>query len=200
MGHSVKAIEARVRGLLSDERVEHTLGVVDMAQRLAVRYDCRQDKAGVAALLHDCARDLGREDLLKRILEFGIVVDEIEERNPVLLHAGVGAEMARSDFGVQDADVLNAIRFHTTGRPGMSTLEQVVFLADCIEEAREYTGIEEARGLAFRDLRSACLRALSSTLGYILSQGTLIHPRTLEAYNWMLLSRNSYAGGHRRPL
>lgn len=153
---------------------------------LADRYGADREKARIAGLVHDCARDLPRNILLKRVLEFGIVLDEIEEQETGLLHGPVGAHLASCIFGITDKDVFTSVYYHTTGRARMSLLEKIVYLADYVEPGRHFPGVEELRVWAQRDLNVAILRATDSTLKYVIERGGLIHPRTVEARNWLL--------------
>lgn len=157
------------------------------ARSLARRFGAAEEQAGAAGLLHDLARALSPEALLKAADRSGIVVDEIERRNPILLHGPVAAEQVRQELGITDRALLDAIRYHTTGRAGMSPLEMVVYLADLIEPGRNYPGVEGLRELAGEDLVVACRAGLEQTLRYCLDQGWLIHPRSLEARNALIL-------------
>ncbi|MFO7311185.1 MAG: bis(5'-nucleosyl)-tetraphosphatase (symmetrical) YqeK [Bacillota bacterium] len=183
-------LEAAVRRRLSPGRFAHTVGVVETAEELARRFGIDVRKARVAAWLHDVAKDEPRESLLKRAEEFGIVFDEITARQAELWHSVIGAEIARREFGIDDEEVLAAIRYHTTGRAGMSGLEQVIFLADIIEPGREFPGVEELRRRSREDLEGAVLAALESTICYVIRQGGLLHPDAVAARNHILLRRS----------
>lgn len=178
----------QIRTRLTPERYEHTLGVIESAQDLARVYAVDSEKTELAALLHDCAKDLGPGELLKASSCFGIVVDEVERRETRLLHGPVGAAMAFSEYGVCDEDVLNAIRYHTTGRCGMSPLEKLIFLADYVEPGREFPGVDALRKLVRADLDKAVVTALDSTIEYVISNGWLLHPRGVEARNSMIMA------------
>jgi predicted HD superfamily hydrolase involved in NAD metabolism len=125
--------------------------------------------------------------LLKAAAESGIVVLGVEQKEPVLLHAPVGAVIARRDYGVDDPEVLAAIRWHTTGGPDMSLLDEIVFLADYIEPGRSFPGVEKLRALAAASFPEALLAAYDQTLGYLLAEGGLIHPATVEGRNALLM-------------
>lgn len=184
------AIEGEVQRRLSPERFRHVLGVVGTSLELAGRYGVDPEKARIAALLHDVAKEYSRERLLKAALDFGIVLSELELRATALIHAPVGAEMARREFGVDDPDILAAIRYHTTGRAGMSPLEKVVFLADYIEPGRSFPGVDEVRNAALASLDEAVLLALDQSLVYLITRGRLIHPDALAARNELLQARS----------
>ena len=182
-------VKERLRELISEERYLHSLGVADTAAELAERWGASVEKARIAGLMHDCGKSPSKNILLKRVLEFGIVMDEIEQAEPQLLHGHVSAELALREFGIDDEEVLSSIRYHTTGRVSMSLLEKIVYLADYIEPGRDFPGVDELRELAGQDLDMAVLRAMDLTLIHVIRRGLLIHPRTVAARNWLISSR-----------
>lgn len=179
-------VERELEARLDAPRFRHTLGVVECAAHLARRYGADETKARAAALLHDIAKGYDKNRLLKEAKDFGIVLSDIERRVFALVHAPVGAEVARREFGVDDPDILAAIRYHTTGRAGMSLLERVVFLADYIEPGRNHPGVERVRLTAQGDLDRAVLLALDQTIVYLVERGVLIDPNALAARNELL--------------
>lgn len=179
-------VEAEVKKRLNAPRFQHTLGVVESALKLANVYGADPDKARAAALLHDVAKEYDTERLLKAAFEFDIVLSDIERRMPALIHAPVGAQVARREFGVDDPDILAAIRYHTTGRAGMSLLERVVFLADYIEPGRVHPGVDPVREAAEYDLDQAVLLALDQTILYLVGRGEPIAPDAVAARNDLL--------------
>lgn len=172
---------------VGEGRLAHSDRVATLCGALARQWDANVEHAVMAGILHDCARDMRVEELKEQTAAFNIPVTDIEERFPVLLHAPVGAEMARSELGVVDAHILDAVRFHTTGRSGMSLLEKILFVADYAEPDRDFPGVEGVRALMFTDLEGALRLALDQTLTFLLGRGRLLHPRTVEARNalWM---------------
>lgn len=185
---------AQVATQLTPARLAHTKRVIEQARVLAQRHHGDTVEAEIAAVLHDCARDLPMEVQLKHAASFGIVVAEIERANPAVLHAWIGAELAKSQYGVTSEAVLNAIRWHTTGRPDMTILEKVIFLADYTELGRQFPGVELARKLALEDLDSAMLLALSQTIEYVVKRGLILHPITVDARNYFILKRHTVGG------
>lgn len=179
----------RLREMISEERYLHSLGVADTAAELAERWGASVEKARIAGLMHDCGKSPSKNILLKRVLEFGIVMDEIEQSEPQLLHGHVSAELALREFGIDDQEILSSIRYHTTGRVSMSLLEKIIYLADYIEPGRDFPGVDELRELAGQDLDMAVLRAMDLTLIHVIRRGLLIHPRTVAARNWLISSR-----------
>lgn len=177
--------------MLSPKRLQHSIGVSKTAVEMAERFGGDKVKAGLAGLLHDAAREVSIADLLPRAQAFGIVVSDIEKAQPILLHAPISAKLAEIKFGVRDAEILQAIFLHTTGSAHMSLLDKIIYLADVIEPSRNFEGLEEIRKIAQRDLDKALLLALDQSIFYILEEGGLIHPATIEARNDLLIKQRT---------
>ena len=174
-----------VRRQMSERRWKHTLGVVGAARELAERFGGDADKAELAALLHDYAKDWPAERLERILRERGLAPDLLEY-DKELWHAPVGAWAVREELGVADEEVLDAIRWHTSGREGMSLLDKIVCLADYIEPGRNYPGAEDIRELARLDLDGALAAAFGNTIRFLLERGRLIYPLTVLARNDLL--------------
>lgn len=169
------------------KRYEHTLGVAYTATSLAMRYDVDIKKAQVAGLLHDCAKCLSDEKRLSICRKHNISMTEVEMRNPFLLHAKVGSFMAMDEYKITDPDIINAILNHTTGRPEMSLLEKIIFVADYIEPGRKHApNLREIRKLAFENLDAALIKILGDTLAYLRSTDGEIDPMTEKTYNYYM--------------
>jgi predicted HD superfamily hydrolase involved in NAD metabolism len=143
-----------------------------------------------AALLHDCGRRFGRRDLLRQAAALGLPLDPVSRFEPKLLHAAIGAALARREFGVRSAAVLRAIRSHTVGAPGMDRLAKIIFLADHIEEGRRFAGVKKVRRLAFRDLDKAIIASLTGTIAYLLAKKFPVFPGTVVTRNSLILGKN----------
>jgi predicted HD superfamily hydrolase involved in NAD metabolism len=173
-------------------RIQHILGVEQMARELAGCYHIDEKKASQAGLMHDLAKYFKPQKLLQMAREEGLELDPVDEANPHLLHAEVGAIVARDLFGVKDEEVLQAIRNHTLGRPGMSQLSCIVFLADSLELGRGSTPeLEALRQKAQQSLYQAVWLTCDYSLKYLLSTHCLIHPRTIQTRNWALQMASS---------
>lgn len=167
----VELLKEHVKG----DRFTHSLGVEQTAVDLAKRYGADVSKAGLAGLLHDITKQMDNEKLKAK---FGI-----SSPTEKTLHGPTAAEWLRYHGYVTDEDVLNAIRYHTTGRPAMSRLEKIIFIADAIEPGRKYPDVEILRDYAEEDLDKAVLFALERSLHTILERQSLIDPDTVAAYN-----------------
>lgn len=172
----------------SEHRKSHIDGVVSTADYLAIRYGADRQKTKIAALCHDLYRGIKDEALNIYVKQLGLPKKYMNNAN--LAHSKVAAEMIKKDFGIEDEDVLNAVRYHTTGRAGMSILEKVIFLADSIEPGRNYPGVDEIRKVAETDLNQACLMCLEKTIEYINTKGYFLDPDTLDAREWLLKKEN----------
>ena len=170
-----------------EKRLRHILRVEEMAIALAHHHHLNADQAAQAGLMHDLAKFFPPERLLSMAQAEGLVLDPVDHADPRLLHADVGAIVARDEFGVSDIAVLNAIRHHTLGHPGMSTLSCIIYLADALEPGRGDTAkLQELRQLSQHDLAMATWRTLDYSLKYLLNSRHLIHPRTILTRNWFM--------------
>ena len=166
-------------------RFVHTLDVAATAANLAMCYGADLDKAEMAGLLHDCAKCMSLGKMLKVCDKAGTDLSEFEKNSVSLLHSKAGAVLAESRYGVRDEDTLNAIRFHTTGRPGMSLLEKIVFVADYIEPGRDSApNLPQVRKLAYESIDDCVLQILKDTLRYLATTGSAVDPMTQKTYEY----------------
>lgn len=174
---------------LKPSRYLHTLGVMETAASLAMRYSYPVSKARIAGLLHDCAKCYNEKQLLQICKKNHLPVTKAEADSPHLLHAKVGAFFAESIYHVQDKEILHAIAVHTTGEPGMGLLDQIIFTADYIEPNRSRAvRLDEIREVAFFDLRLAVAMILSDTIGYLKKNRSRLDVKTVDTYNSFKMS------------
>ncbi len=171
---------------IDEKRLAHSLGTASEAVKLAKIYGADPEKARVAGLLHDVAKGKCQYGYKVYVDQYDVVLDEIEARNTELIHGKLGAAMVKEQLGIDDKDILSAIRWHTTGRAGMSLLEKVIYLADLIEPGRDFEGIEAIRQIAYQDIDKAMLIALDQVMCFVHSKGFALHPNSLEAYNYFI--------------
>ena len=165
---------------LNHRRIPHVLGTEQEAIHLAERWGADVNKARRAALLHDCTKKLNLPEQLAVAERFHVPLDEMERREIKLLHAKTGAGIAEAVFGT-DGEMTNAIRWHTTGRGGMTLMEKIIYLADYIEPTRDFPGVEELRRRCYEDLDAGLLLGLEMTIREMEERNAPIHPKTLEA-------------------
>jgi predicted HD superfamily hydrolase involved in NAD metabolism len=181
----LEAARSYARKRLSDKRYFHTLRVAETAERLAEIHGLDPKKARLAGLLHDAAREVGKEELLHVAEEDGLAVGDFERERPMLLHGPVAAEFSRRDLGVKDGEILDAVGAHTTGEPEMGPLALTLFVADKIEPGREGPEVENLRELARKDLRRCACAALEDSISHNEERGRPIHPKSLETLEWL---------------
>ncbi len=169
------------------KRIEHILGVEQMARELALHHQLDVEKAAQAGLMHDLAKYFKPQLLLQMAEAEGLPIDEVDVATPHLLHADVSAIVARDEFGITDPEILQAIADHTLGRAGMSPLSCIVFLADTLEAGRGDTPeLQALRELSYQSLAQAVWHTCDYSLQYLLSTRCLIHPRTIRTRNWAM--------------
>lgn len=173
-----RAVRAEIGG---DHRYAHTVRVARFAERLAVRHGEDPRRARLAGMLHDLARLSSVPQLLAACATYGLAIDAFEARNPLVLHARVGAAIARERFGVTDAGVLSAIARHTVAAAEMSRLDAILYLADGLEPGRSYPERARHAELASRDLEEGMYALLESTIAYLERRNLEISPHTLAA-------------------
>ena len=188
---TIEEIRALLEKSLPPKRYQHSMRVYETALALGKRHHAEEAKVALAALLHDCGREIPVKESVEKARAFGLPVDFIEAGQPVLLHAKIGACLATQKYGVTDPEVLEAIRCHTTGAETLSLTARIVFLADMLEPGRKFPGVEELRRLAREDLEQAMFTAYRDTICYLLEAGALIHPAAIAGYNRLALQRTN---------
>jgi predicted HD superfamily hydrolase involved in NAD metabolism len=171
-----------VKEQLTDHRYKHTVGVMETAIILAQRYGVNEKKAELAAIFHDYAKFRPKDEMKRIILEQGMD-KELLRFNSELWHAPVGAYLVEKEAGITDEEVLDAIRYHTSGRPRMTMLEKVIYLADYIEPGRHFPGVEEVREMAKDNLEEALIQSVKNSIQFLLKKSQPVFPDTIYTYN-----------------
>ncbi|MCA1025406.1 bis(5'-nucleosyl)-tetraphosphatase (symmetrical) YqeK [Cytobacillus kochii] len=177
-----------VKEQLTDHRYQHTIGVMNSAIELAERFGADVKKAEMSAIFHDYAKFHPKEEMKACIIAEDMPSDLLEY-NSELWHAPVGAYLVETKVGITDREILEAIRYHTSGRANMSLLEKVVYLADYIEPGRHFPGVEEVRELAQRDLDEALIQAVKNSILFLMKKNQSVYPLTLTMYNDLVMNR-----------
>ncbi len=181
----IKDLKKELKKEMDDSRFEHTLGVMYTCGALAMRYGYDLEKAMLAGLMHDCAKCMPNAKKLKAAETNHLEITDLERKNPFMLHAKLGAFLAKKKYDIEDREILDAIRWHTTGRPDMTMLDKIVYIADYIEPKRDKApNLHEIRQLAFLDLDKALLRILEDTLGYLGDSTDHIDSMTKKTYDF----------------
>ncbi len=181
----IEKIKKKLRRHLDKQRYEHTLGVMYTSAALAMVYRTDINKALLAGLLHDCAKCIPGEKKVRLCEKYGLSVNQAEKKNPGLLHSKLGAYLAKAKYGVEDQEILDAICYHTTGRPQMTLLDKIIYIADYIEPNRcEAPNLEDARRMAFVDIDACLYMILKDSLSYLESKSWAIDSMTEKTFQY----------------
>ncbi|MBT2656743.1 bis(5'-nucleosyl)-tetraphosphatase (symmetrical) YqeK [Bacillus sp. ISL-18] len=183
-----------VKVQLTEHRYQHTLGVMETAISLAEKYGADVKKAEIAAIFHDYAKFRPKDEMKEIIMSQGLPQDLLLY-NTELWHAPVGAYLVGKEAGVSDNEVLDAIRYHTSGRPNMTLLEKVIYLADYIEPGRHFPGVEEVREIAKENLEKALVKAIQNTILFLMKKNQTIYPETFYTYNDLISKTGGLMNG-----
>ena len=186
---TVKDYEKVIAKRMKEARLKHSKNVAKEAVRLAKKYGADAAKAEIAGILHDATKETGEQEQMELIARAGITLTELERSSPKLWHAISGAAFAKVEMGVDDQDILDSIRYHTTGRADMSPLEKVIFIADFTSAERDYEGVDRMRRVADKDLDEACLEGMSFTIADLAERKLTIAPDTFQGYNYFAMQK-----------
>lgn len=174
---------------LKESRFKHSLGVRDTAVDLAKRYNADIEKARTAGLVHDCAKNMSGEEIIKLCEADGYELDEVSLKSPSLMHGLAGSIIAKKVMGIEDPEILSAVRYHTTGKKNMTLIEKIIYIADYIEPSRDFPYVEVLRETTKKDLDEGLLLAFNNTLKFVMDKGHLIHFDTVEARNYLIYNK-----------
>lgn len=185
---TAKEYKKIIKPLLSDKRYFHSCEVAKAAKRLAKKYGGDVEKAEIAGILHDIMKDTSKEEQLKIMNQFGIILNDIEAVTTNLWHQISGACYVKNVLKIDDPDIVDPIRWHTSGKKDMTLMEKIVFVADFISDDRDYKGVDKMRTIAKESLDKAIIEGLSFTISELaLGEKAIIHD-TFDAYNDAVLS------------
>lgn len=185
MKSEIAKFEKKLKKYLDKERFVHTQGVMYTAAALAMAHGADMEKARIAGLLHDCAKCIPNKKKWKLCDKYHVLLSECEQQNPFLIHAKLGVAIAREKYGIQEEEILSAIRWHTTGKDHMTDLEKIVYIADYIEPHRDKApNLEWIRKVAFMDLNEGMYYILKDSLSYLGRSGRTIDPATEKAFHY----------------
>lgn len=183
-------IKKDLREILSEKRYNHSIGVMEMAGELAKLYNVDVEKAMLAGLLHDNAKEMSPEELIQYVDDNNIKISEVERINTKILHGKVGADIAKRKYGVNE-EIQKAIEYHTTTNPNMTTLDKIIFVADKIELNRKSANydIETERELAKKDLDATVIFIINSNVTSLIQKDKLINEESIETRNKLIIER-----------
>jgi len=185
---SIEEMNLYLKSNLLEKRYMHTLGVADTAKRLAKLNGISERKAEIAGLAHDVAKNLSIDKMREMMKENNVIISEVEEKNMNLWHSIVAPIEAKDKLGIDDDEILDAIRWHTTGKEDMSTLTKIIYIADMIEPGRNFDGVDEIRRATFENLDKGVYFGLTSSIKILLARNLLIDENTIKARNYFLFN------------
>lgn len=183
----INYLKSLIKPRMGEYRYVHSVNVSKKAVELAKIYSCDEEKAMIAGMLHDITKETPAKEQLKIITEGGIILDDVEKSSTKLWHPISGSVYIRDTVGITDSDIVNSVRYHTTGRAGMSLLEKIIFVADFTGDERNYDGVDIMREKSMRSLEEAMLYGLQFTIKDLSKRMMTIHPNALACYNELLL-------------
>ena len=183
---TIDEMREKLKLALTEKRFNHSIGVMQTAVSLARHYGANVEKTAVAGLLHDCAKNYSRAEMFELCNKYGVELDYISKESTGLIHGFLGAVIADKYYGVKDSEIYDAIYYHTIGKPDMSLITKIIYIADGIEPNRSYEGVERIRETAFENIDRALILQIDSTLKSVISKGALIHPGTINTRNFYL--------------
>ncbi len=181
----IKEYQKDMKEKLSSSRYNHSIGVSYIAAAMAMKYSYDVENARIAGLLHDCGKWMSNDELLRYAENIGLELSIYESENPSLLHGKIGAHIAKDNYEINDAEILQAIQYHTTGHDSMTILDKIIFVADYIEPNRkDFYRLKKIQHMAFLDLDRAVLMILEDTLDFLRASDLVIDPVTEDTYNY----------------
>lgn len=184
---SIEQMNLYLKENLLEKRYIHVKGVVEMAKKLAELNNVSEEKAEIAALAHDVAKNLSKDKMKEIIIENNINISPLEESNSNLWHSIIAPIVAKDKLGIEDEEILDSIRWHTTGKENMSVLAKIIYIADMIEPNRNFNGVEEIRKITYDNLDAGVYNGLTHSIQFLLTKNLLIDENTIKARNYFLL-------------
>lgn len=185
-------IKERLKKTLPEKRYIHSLGVADEAKRLADLYGADADKAYLAGLLHDCAKGIPTSEQAAECDRRGVKIDEWTRNCPPVIHGFLGAEIAKTEYGITDEAVLNAIKYHTVGAANMTLLEKIIYIADMTEVNREFPGVDILRERVNESIDGAIKESIKQQLEFNMAKDGIIHPNVIILWNDIILNEKGH--------
>lgn len=181
----ILTLRKQLKSKLDPMRFEHSVSVSFTCTALAMRYGCDIQQAELAGLMHDCAKRFTDNELIQKCQKHEVALTEAEIKAPAVIHAKYGAYLAENKYGIHDPEIISAIACHTTGKPNMTTLDKILYIADYIEPRRDKAdNLPKMRALAFQDLDKTMYEILKGTLEYLGKKGSTIDPMTMQAFRY----------------
>jgi len=187
----MKYCEEIARKYLTGERLEHSIGTANEAEKLCGIYGIDPEKGFFAGMVHDIAKDIDIVKVIDMAGKYGIKPDEYMLLNPKIIHGLLGAEILKIDEHINDEEILSAVRLHTVGSTDMSVLDKIIYVADLTEINRKYEEVKQIRDISYKNLNKALALTLNHSMIHVLRKGLVIHPDSLNAYNKLLIEEKN---------
>lgn len=184
--YNIKEYTSLIRERLSDYRFYHSLCVAQSAKELARQYGADEEKAEVAGILHDIMKESSESEQLEIIKKAGMAITDLEKSSKKFYHQISGSAYAKAVLGIDDREILDAIRYHTTGRADMTLMDEIIYLADFISADRDYDDVDIMRRKVEESKEQGLLYAAQYTIKSVIKKGKILHPETVNAYNWLI--------------
>ena len=186
MQQKIEEIRKYAKSVLSEKRFVHTVNVAEEAKRLARIWGADCEAAYLAGMAHDIAKEIPFDDVFTMLEGYGYVMDACEEESPAILHAPLGAYILEDKFEIKNCEILNAIRYHTTGRCDMTLLEKIIYIADFTEPGRKYPQAKMVREISEENLEKAVLVQADEVIKFVIERGNTLHNSTVKMRNYYL--------------
>lgn len=188
---NINEINNKLKEMLHEKRYKHSINVSKCAKNIAKVYNFDEEKAYLAGMVHDCAKNLNEKQVKDYISKYNIKLDKLEENNIDLSHGIIGSYIVKYEFNIKDEEIISSVKYHTTGNENMILLEKIIYMADLIEEDRNFEGVELLRELTYnKQLDKALLISYNNTINLIIDRNQLIHPKTIKARNYLIRESN----------
>lgn len=184
-------IEEKLSKMLKPNRLKHSINVAKCAVKLSEIYGYDKNKAYLAGMVHDCAKYFEKNQIDYYVDKYDIYLDDLEKESLALSHSVIGSYVVQDVFNITDKEIIDAIRYHTTGRENMTLLDKIIFMADMIEDGRKFNGVEYLRKLSYEGmLDKALITSFNNTIKYVIDNNQAIHIRTVKSRNYLLKENN----------
>ena len=185
--YDIDYLKSLLKSRLKEKRFIHSLNVADKAKALAETYGADSERAYVAGLVHDITKNTDNDEQLQMIKESGIILSLEEQNNSKLWHAISGSVFLKQKLNFKDEEIISAVRYHTTGKAGMTVLEKIVYIADFVSDERDFPGVEYMRKLAFESLEQAMMYAVEFCIPSLVQKTQVLHPDSVALYNELVI-------------
>lgn len=183
---TIEQMTEKLGKVLEPRRFQHSINVMKEAVKLAQHHGADVEKAQIAGLLHDCAKNYPQSELYDLCVSFGVPLDSTTRKEAGLIHGFVGAHLLKPEYGIDDDEIFDAVYYHTIGKPDMPLLTKIIFIADCIEPMRTAPWVDEIRKTVYDDIDKALIIQLDNTIRCVLQKGTLLHTSTVVTRNFYI--------------